>query len=43
MPNPGAMKRTRALHMTTLLKAITRQLGIAQSVATNGVQQSKVE
>ena len=39
----GTTNRTRALHMTILLKAITRQLGTAQSAATNGVQHSKVE
>jgi len=43
LPNPGAMRKTRALHRSILLKATTRQFGIAQSVATNGVQQSKVE
>ncbi len=37
------MRKTRALHRNILLKAITRQFGTAQSVATNGVQQSKVE
>ena len=43
LPNPGATKRTRALHRTIPLEAATGQLCIAQSVAIAGVHKSKVE